>query len=101
MFLKTNMCTEYKRAPPPLPISFNVQNTVSLTSATENEKMCVIFVAGNRKACNLFLIIVFLRRVKKLTPVKLLLEQNGKALPCREIFDWFWNSTSSLFQALR
>ena len=48
--------------------------------------MCVIFVAGNRKAYNLFLVIFFLRRVKKLTPVKLLLEQNGKVLPRREIF---------------
>ena len=48
--------------------------------------MCVIFVAGNRKAYDLFLIIFFLRRVKKLTPVKLLLEQNGKVLPRREIF---------------
>ena len=57
-----------------------------LTASTENEKMCVIFVAGNRKAYNLFLIIFFLRRVKKLTPVKLLLEQNGKVLPRREIF---------------
>ena len=86
MFLKTNMCTEYKRAHSPLTISFNVKNTVSLTASTENEKMCVIFVAGNRKAYNRFLIIFFLRRVKKLTPVKLLLEQNGKVLPRREIF---------------
>ena len=86
MFLKTSCVLNINGPPPPLPISFNVKNTVSLTSATENEKMCVIFVAGNRKACNLFLIIFFLRRVKKLTPVKLLLEQDGKALPCREIF---------------
>ena len=42
--------------------------------------MCVIFVAGNRKACNLFLIIFFLRRVKKLTPVKLLLEKKRKGV---------------------
>ena len=50
-------------------------------SAAETEKMCVIFVAGNRKACKSFELFFSLRRVKKLTPVKLLLGRNGNALP--------------------
>ena len=43
--------------------------------------MCVIFVAGNRKACNSSEFVFSLRRVKKLTPVKLLLGGNGKTFP--------------------
>ena len=48
------MSTEYKQEPPPPPThKLQCQEYSQLTSATENEKICVIFVAGNRKAFNL------------------------------------------------
>ena len=50
---KTKMCTEYKQEPPPPTHKLQCQEYSQLTSATENEKICVIFVAGNRKAFNL------------------------------------------------
>ena len=63
-----------------------IHDTVSLVSATENEKMCVIFVAGNRKACNLFLIIFFLRRVKKTHSSKITVRTKRKGVAASRNF---------------